>query len=113
MGSSTPLRPHRLRAVTDYVLSSGTADPARWAQDLVASIGPAAGARRLRRQVQGRISAVLAFRQHQQQASGRVWRQALAAVLADPPWLRNRGLLRIGLEDLLGIKAAGLAQTNE
>jgi LmbE family N-acetylglucosaminyl deacetylase len=88
--------------MTQYALASEVKDPLRFARDLFEPIRPTAQVRRLRGKVLGEINAELAFRHYQTEESGRVWRHALGAVIHDPSWLRNRGLLRIGLEGLVG-----------
>jgi LmbE family N-acetylglucosaminyl deacetylase len=84
--------------MTSYALAPEVKDPLKFARDLFKSIRLTAKVRRMRRKVLGQVNAELAFRHRQAGGSNQVWRHALKAVIQDPTWLKNRGLVRIGLE---------------
>jgi glycosyltransferase involved in cell wall biosynthesis len=86
-----------------YVLAPEIKDPLMFARDLFETARQTIQMRRLRRKVLGRVNAELAFRHYHVKETSRVWRHALGAVMCDPSWLRNRGLVKIGLEGLVGM----------
>lgn len=85
-----------------YALAPEVDAPFKFVRDLFEPIHSTAQVRRLRSKVLGSVNATLAFRHHQAGELSRVWRHALRAVAHDWQLWRNRGLMRIGLESLLG-----------
>jgi hypothetical protein len=104
--SYAPLHPDDVMKLSEWIatesLSPEVKDPAKFIQDYFALVNPTPEVRRIRRRVLAALDAALAFRHYQMGELSRVRRYVLGAVIHDPSWLRNRGLIRIGLEGLLG-----------
>jgi glycosyltransferase involved in cell wall biosynthesis/LmbE family N-acetylglucosaminyl deacetylase len=100
-----PLSPDDLAKMAELISAQALASekiPFKFTESLLEEIVSVASARQLRRKVLGRVSAGLAFRHYQSGESHQVWRHVLTAIKHDPAMLRNRGLVRIGLEGAFG-----------
>ena len=84
--------------ITRCSLASEDKMPLEFARDFLEPVVTTTQARHLRRQVLSHINAALAFLHYQAGESHHVWRHALGAVIRNPTYLRNRGLMRIGLQ---------------
>lgn len=104
--SHTPQLPgdNAVRVISEWMISHSlnekVPDPIRFAQGLFDEVGEKYKTGRLRRKVLGEVYAGLAFRSSSTQPR-RVWRYGLQAILHDPGLIKNRGLVRLTLENLL------------
>jgi len=88
--------------LVSFALTPSIDESIQNARNIFMLIYPTAQMRKLRRKVLGRLNMALAFHYYQVGASKRVWQHVLKAVLYDSTLCRNRGLIRIGLEGLVG-----------
>ena len=77
-------------------------DPLEFGKELFQAIEPTPQQPRLRQEMLGQLCFNLAFRSYREGDLKQVRRYALGAVTYNPAWLRNRGLVRIALEGMIG-----------